>query len=111
MTAHTLSAESPPATGRLPEIWVADLVRALDAVSDKHPGERRRIACLLGFVEEPTSSVRRSWTPAPVGMPVIDPADGDLPAPDPVGPGPAYVSTAPGNHPPPELDPGPHSPP
>ncbi|MFJ9018946.1 hypothetical protein ACIRPU_03000 [Streptomyces sp. NPDC102259] len=67
-------------TGRVPEIWVGDLVRALAAAGDD-PAARRGIAHLLGFTE---------GAPAPVPIPVA-------PVPCP----PAAVPSAPPHVPPP----------
>ncbi|MEJ8669198.1 hypothetical protein WKI71_14255 [Streptomyces sp. MS1.AVA.1] len=92
-------------TGQVPEIWVADLARALDAVGDD-PALQRRAARLLGFADEP-----------PPPGPPPDPATG-APAPAPPGPPaeepplppparrPGDVG-APPEPPPPDIGPGP----
>ncbi|MFD0003480.1 hypothetical protein ACFVJ4_13790 [Streptomyces sp. NPDC127178] len=92
-------------TGQVPEIWVADLARALDAVGDD-PVLQRRAARLLGFADEP-----------PPPGPPPDPATG-APAPAPPGP-PAEEPPlppptrrpgdggAPPEPPPPDIGPGP----
>lgn len=50
-------------TGRIPEIWLADLARAMDAVGDDRT-LRRPVARLLGFPDEPPPPAPRA---APAG--------------------------------------------
>lgn len=91
-------------TGRLPEIWVADLVRALDAVGDD-PSARRGVARLLGFAD---GSREQEAESAPGRPPAhVPPApDPPPPAPPPPAPSPADAG-APVEPPPPQADPDP----
>ncbi len=97
--------------GHVPEIWLADLARALAAVGDD-PARRHRVARLLGLGDEPPPT-----GPPPAGAPHPGPLPVAPPPAEPPPPG-ARQTPAPGEpaHPPwgaggPRAPPGPAPPP